>query len=151
MKRDVILGLCTALVAAIPLLAAGPDPQSKQEPARDKPTIKREPAKRLTSFDGAHVYREYCAVCHGVSGRGDGPAAPALKIPAADLTRITQRHGEFPRKTIEEMILGQDLEPSHGSREMPIWGPIFRRSGDRDVQTLIVSNLVEHIRSLQVK
>jgi mono/diheme cytochrome c family protein len=147
MKRYLITGLCAALLAAIPLAATGGGGQADQ-----KPTIKREPAQKLTSFKGADVYREYCAVCHGATGRGDGPAARALKTPPADLTTITKRHGEFPRKTLEETILAQN-EPvvSHGSREMPIWGPIFRRSGDRDVQTLITSNLISYIESMQVK
>jgi mono/diheme cytochrome c family protein len=149
MKRYLILGLCSALLAAIPLAATGGGGQADQKP---KPTIKREPAHRLTSFEGKDVYREYCAVCHGTTGRGDGPAARALKTPPADLTTITKRHGTFPRKTVEETILAQN-EPlaSHGSREMPIWGPIFRRSGDRDVQTLITSNLISYLESIQAK
>ena len=147
MRRNLILAICATVLAAVPMFAA--IPQAQEKPA---PTIKREPAKRLNSLAGEDVFREYCAVCHGASGKGDGPAARALKVPPANLTTITQRHGEFPRKTIEDVILGQDQPPaSHGTRDMPIWGPIFRRSGDRDVQTLITSNLIAYIKSLQVK
>ena len=32
---------------------------------------------RLTH--GGDLYNELCAVCHGMSGAGDGPAVPALK------------------------------------------------------------------------
>ena len=35
------------------------------------------PAEAAAS-DGARVYAERCAVCHGDDGRGDGPAAAAL-------------------------------------------------------------------------
>jgi high-affinity iron transporter len=35
---------------------------------------------------GAAVYRDRCATCHGPSGRGDGPQAPGLNPPPADLT-----------------------------------------------------------------
>lgn len=33
---------------------------------------------------GESLYRAHCQVCHGVSGRGDGPAASALNPPPAD-------------------------------------------------------------------
>jgi cytochrome c oxidase assembly protein subunit 15 len=35
--------------------------------------------------DVAELYRARCAVCHGADGRGDGPAAAALRPPPADL------------------------------------------------------------------
>jgi len=35
---------------------------------------------------GAQLYKGNCAVCHGDQGRGDGPAASALKPPPRDHT-----------------------------------------------------------------
>jgi len=35
---------------------------------------------------GAALYAPHCALCHGVSGTGDGPAAASLNQPPADLT-----------------------------------------------------------------
>lgn len=35
---------------------------------------------------GAEVYERYCAQCHGSRGAGDGPMAPGLAPPPADLT-----------------------------------------------------------------
>jgi mono/diheme cytochrome c family protein len=35
---------------------------------------------------GAEVYRDFCAACHGDSGRGDGPDAPTLREPPGNLT-----------------------------------------------------------------
>lgn len=34
---------------------------------------------------GRHIYQQDCAMCHGTSGRGDGPAGKALNPPPADL------------------------------------------------------------------
>ena len=152
MKRYLYLAAATAAATLIPL-GAGLAAQEPQKPATQT-TIKRVPAARLTSTDGAEVFKAYCAVCHGAGGKGDGPAAKALKTPPADLTTITKRHGRFPSKTIEQTILA-DNEPvtmAHGTREMPIWGPIFRHAGgDRDVATLATANLLKYLESLQVK
>ena len=34
-----------------------------------------------TMSAGQQYFQRYCGVCHGLSGRGDGPAAPALHRP----------------------------------------------------------------------
>ncbi len=40
-----------------------------------------------TSIDqGAALFPEHCAMCHGADGRGDGPAATGLPVSPADLT-----------------------------------------------------------------
>src|SRR5690242_3041992 len=66
------------------------------------------------------VYRRYCASCHGVDGRGDGPAAAALDPRPTDLTRLT--YG------IDDLVLridGTKTIRAHGDRSMPVWGEIF--------------------------
>jgi cytochrome c553 len=42
---------------------------------------------------GQADYESLCAVCHGTSGKGDGPAAPALETRPADLTRLAAKNG----------------------------------------------------------
>lgn len=75
---------------------------------------------------GRKLYVRYCSSCHGPQGQGDGPAAPALRTPPADLTRIAQRRGgEFPEAEITAYIDGQQFVRAHGSREMPVWGVRF--------------------------
>jgi putative copper export protein/mono/diheme cytochrome c family protein len=47
---------------------------------------------------GSGLYSENCAACHGVRGRGNGPAASALKIPPANLTAahvLDHREGDI--------------------------------------------------------
>jgi len=43
------------------------------------------PASAPSLARGREVYRERCALCHGVSGRGDGPAAAGLRPPPTNL------------------------------------------------------------------
>jgi len=47
-----------------------------------RPTV---PYTATSIVSGMAVYDEHCAVCHGRSGGGDGPAAPRLPRPPADL------------------------------------------------------------------
>jgi len=44
------------------------------------------PYHAISIANGARLYRDSCAVCHGVAGYGDGPAADGLKPKPADLT-----------------------------------------------------------------
>ena len=43
---------------------------------------------------GAGTYGQVCQTCHGVDGRGDGPAAPGLLPPPADLQVHVPLHGD---------------------------------------------------------
>ena len=104
---------------------------------------------------GAELFTAYCASCHGVDARGDGPAASALVTPPSDLSRIAARRGGvFPESSIARLIDGRFDLPAHGSREMPIWGtcladeiPCFA-TGDEVARGRIAS-LVEYLKSLQ--
>ena len=125
-------------------------PQAQTE----KPTIKRVPAQPISSVQGKDNFDAYCAVCHGKAGKGDGPAAPAMKTPVADLTAIARKNGgKFSAVAVKEMIKGADREmASHGSKDMPIWGPVFRSfSADTNIAELRVNNLVSYIESIQAK
>jgi cytochrome c len=41
----------------------------------------RTPGNAASAERGNQIFSEYCAACHGVSAKGDGRAASALKIP----------------------------------------------------------------------
>lgn len=88
-----------------------------------------------TSVEGARIFRDHCAACHGIDGKGHGPTAAALKSPVPDLTLISQKnHGKFPHDGVRNAIEG--IVPptrAHGTREMPVWGPIFHQvEADQD-------------------
>jgi mono/diheme cytochrome c family protein len=110
--------------------------------------------KLIPSIQGPALYRAYCASCHGVDAKGNGPLAESLKVPPSDLTRISARNaGTFPLMQIERMIQGEgQLQRSHGSREMPVWGPIFSRvEDDRDIGLVRIDNLARYLRDIQAR
>jgi mono/diheme cytochrome c family protein len=68
-------------------------------------------------------YEAHCAACHGIDGKGNGPASDTLKTHPADLTMLAKNNnGVFPYKAITEVIDGKKAFKAHGAREMPIWG-----------------------------
>jgi mono/diheme cytochrome c family protein len=110
--------------------------------------------KQASVSDGAKTYEEYCAVCHGKEGKGDGPAAPALKAKTVDLTLLARTHGgSFPRTRVEESILGTErVIPSHGTVDMPVWGPVFKNlDPDDGTRVQRLRGLLDHIERMQVK
>jgi mono/diheme cytochrome c family protein len=105
----------------------------------------------IYSLKGPDLFRANCAPCHGGDAKGDGPMAPALKAKVPDLTRLAKdNRGQFPAVRVRRLILGDDVSLSHGSREMPVWGPIFHQiEDDRDYGNVRLENLVKYLESIQ--
>jgi hypothetical protein len=117
-------------------------------------SLLQEENRLIESLDGASLFQAYCASCHGTDGKGSGPAAAVLIIKVPDLTRLAEVNGgTFPSDRVQEIISGdQPGTPAHGSREMPIWGPIFKRiAWDQDIHRLCIYNLTRYLESLQRK
>jgi mono/diheme cytochrome c family protein len=121
--------------------------------AQDQKAQPAETTRLITSIQGPALYKAYCAVCHGTDGKGSGPMAKSLKVPVADLTRITMRSGgKFPRMRVEQIILGEEIPAGHGAREMPLWGPIFSQvTTDQDLGRVRVDNLARFLEGMQAK
>ena len=112
-------------------------------------TVKREPIRPTSAGNPQQMFDSYCAVCHGKDGKGNGPAASALKKQPADLTRISARNGgAFPATHVQRFIEGLDEVPAHGSRDMPMWGDLFRAL-DRDTAQMRIAGLTDYLKSLQ--
>lgn len=141
----------TALTLALALLLPAPGfPQG----GASTPAIEKKAAPVTSAASGAEMFRAYCASCHGVSGKGDGPAAPALSKMPANLTLLaSQNGGKYPSQKVEEILRHGPSLPAHGSIEMPTWGPALRAvSGNNDaVVKLRIANLNDYIRNLQGK
>lgn len=136
------------VLAAIALLAAS----ASIALAQQKPKIEQGPIARIPITDAREMFVSYCSPCHGKEGRGDGPAAAALKRAPADLTKISARNGgTFPDTRVKRYIEGADEVEAHGTRDMPMWGPLFRAlsSGDRSAAALRVQALADYLRRLQ--
>ncbi len=119
----------------------------------DAQTVQQGTAPRIQSVEGFETFKAYCAVCHGPQAKGNGPAATALKKVPADLTTIAKRNGgKFSATDVEAVIMGQQVLASHGSRDMPIWGPVFQSlAPDTSFMKLRVSNLVDYLKSIQTQ
>jgi mono/diheme cytochrome c family protein len=81
---------------------------------------------KTSSSSGKEMFKTYCAVCHGLDGKGNGPAAPAMKTNPTDLTALAQKSGgKYPAPHVAAVIRGQAESASHGRQDMPVWGPLF--------------------------
>ena len=76
---------------------------------------------------GRFLYRENCAACHGIGGKGDGPLGGKVDTRGgADLTQLAKaNNGVFPVERAYEIIDGRQEIVAHGSRDMPVWGTTF--------------------------
>ena len=88
------------------------------------------------------------------SGKEMFAVAAALKVPPTDLTILArQKAGKFPSMQVAKAITGEAGISAHGSKDMPIWGPVFMSMSHQheSVVHLRVANLTEYIKSLQQK
>ena len=112
---------------------------------------------------GKYEYDAHCAVCHGLSGKGDGVFAGILKSAVPDLTKLSQKNkGVFPFMRVYETIDGTWSVPAHGTKAMPVWGPRYKAEAQESsfddypanpepfVRARILA-LTEYVYRLQVK
>jgi mono/diheme cytochrome c family protein len=120
-------------------------------PAQTAPVTQKQLETLIYSVKGPDLFRAHCAACHGLSGKGNGPMAGALKSRVPDLTVLAKNNnGQFPAARVGKIIAGDPASESHGSREMPVWGPIFHQiEEDRDYGSVRIANLVKYLQSIQ--
>jgi mono/diheme cytochrome c family protein len=122
--------------------------------AQVKPAPENAYERLIYSVRGPDLFRAHCAACHGADGKGNGPVASALKTKPADLTVLAKNYGgKFPTERIWKFIADDDPKlASHGSREMPVWGPIFHQiEEDRDFGNVRMKNLMKYLWAIQQK
>jgi mono/diheme cytochrome c family protein len=99
------------------------EPQSVVNVAAYLRTLARDPAQERKLLDGLTrgdreagrvLYNARCWTCHGPTGRGNGPASPALKPPPADFTdpdQVTARTGARLYRAITSGVPGTAMAP----------------------------------------
>ena len=132
------------------LASLGATPQTA---SRTQEKTKDQLEQLIYSVKGPDLFRAHCAACHGSDAKGSGPLASSLKTKVADLTVLTKNNGgQFPSARVRKTITGDDVLASHGSREMPIWGPIFHQvEADQDFGNVRLQNLTKYLESIQQK
>lgn len=107
------------------------------------------------AMSGEDLYRRFCASCHGVQGRGDGPVAASLRVEVPDLTQTARRlHGAEGRDRLIRIIDGRYIIGAHGTRLMPVWGEDLARleignpEAERSSQ-VIIGRLADYVSNLQ--
>ena len=124
---------------------------------RDGPKESLVPADETNYLAAAEVYKENCAVCHGATGKGNGPAASAFTKPPSDLTMLARKNnGKCPAQHVYTVLKFGTSVPAHGNLEMPVWNTVFRalnatHEPNDAVTRLRLNNLVEYIQGLQAK
>ena len=107
---------------------------------------------------GAQDFADYCASCHGLSGKGDGQMATRIARAPADLTLLAKRNGgEFPTTRVMAKIWG--YTGGKGGTVMPNFGPLLDSDtvpydGGDGIMTPTPIRLVqiaEHLKTLQVR
>lgn len=122
---------------------------AQQSPAGDESKI------RPTYVpSGKAMFKQYCAACHGIDAKGHGPASGSLNTRPADLTQLAKNHqGKFPYEYVAGVLQFGQTYNIHGSKEMPVWGPIFQYVDNYDEAAVRqrIKNLCDYLESLQEK
>jgi hypothetical protein len=104
--------------------------------------------------EGQSLYMENCASCHGVTGRGDGPAATGLRTPPADLTQIAaRRDGVWPMLEVMSIVDGYSRRTLKRD-EMPIFddfldGDTIDVDTGNGLKTPMSTKLIEMVNYLE--
>ncbi len=117
-------------------------------------------ARSATAQSGIRDYQNYCAECHGLHGKGDGPSRLTIPMnpPPNDLTLMAKKNGgTFPFDEVVDSIDGRKNIPSHARLQMPCWGTTLQQPGkeftpesDAEVKKRIES-MARYVESIQQK
>ena len=134
MDKRLFLG-AAAILVALSLLACNREGASTSPAAPSQPAAV---ATVPTAAQGELLYKQYCAPCHGLEGRGNGPAAAGLPVKPADHTSDAVMNKISDAELFKAIKEGG---PAVGkSPAMPPWGGSFK---DEQIRALVL-----HVRSL---
>ncbi len=132
---------------AAPAEAAGETAAAPAEaaPAAEAPAAAPAPAVAANLDAGKKIFTAYCVTCHGVKGKGDGPAAGGLNPKPADFADgkfkyDTNGNGK-PGDVEDIMAIAHDGAAKHGGSPLMTPWPMIKPDDLRAV--------AEYIKSLQ--
>ena len=116
-------------------------------------TLKTVPVTQSQAQSGKQMYLDYCAACHGMDGKGSGPAVEFLKTPPPDLTTMEKRYsGKSVALKVRSVLTFGSGSKAHGTLDMPLWGRLFRSLGpESQTPQLRITNLSDYVNSIQQK
>lgn len=91
-----------------------------------------------TAAQGEALYKQYCAACHGLEGRGNGPAAAGLPVKPADHANAAVMSKISDAELFKAIKEGGQAVGK--SSAMPPWGGSLK---DEQIRALVL-----HVRSL---
>ena len=121
---------------------------------QDKPIVDKDQLPPSYDPSGKAMFKKNCASSHGADAKGHGPASPTLNTRVPDLTTLSKRHdGKFPFEYVSNTLRFGPGFSAHGSKDMPVWGPIFQYLDNYDEAAVRqrIRNLCDYLESLQQK
>ena len=142
MKKQLVFGLSALLLTIATSLALADDGET---------------------ITGQKEFTEYCAACHGVDGKGNGPKSLETDKPPRDLTRLSRANGgKFPYSRVRSVIDGRVAEGKDNSAHMrggmPVWGDVFASEKGSSaagqlhgeaVAKMRILNIVDYLAAIQ--
>lgn len=153
MLKNLVLGVIGAAVATCVLATAAGAAGDSPKDQSNKKTIVVTPDK-TSPTSGKQMFTSYCASCHGLNGKGDGPMAAALKTQPANLTLLSKNNrGTFPVYHVDAVLQFGLPVQSHGNIDMPVWGPALGNMNEVIPleRQLRINNLSRYLESIQAK
>jgi hypothetical protein len=118
------------------------------------PTLKMIAIAYSQPESGKQMFNDYCAACHGMEGKGTGPAVQFLRVPPPDLTTMDLRYSkQSVGLKVSSLLRFGTTNSAHGTLDMPLWGRLFNslNGGSQVVVDLRVRNLSDYVDSIQKK
>ena len=116
------------------------------------PVLAQDPTERVAA---SYTYRTYCASCHGVEGKGDGPLAENLRFVPPDLSQLAKKNGgKYPADLVTRIVDGRNPVGGHGGPDMPVWGDAFKNADtgfDEAKVKAKIQAVVAYVKTLQEK
>jgi mono/diheme cytochrome c family protein len=153
MLKNLMFTIMAAAIAAsvLPATATAAGSGRADQPF---PKVVSVPVPKTVPNNGKQMYGSYCAPCHGVTGRGNGPMAASLKAQPADLAVLKRNNGgKFPDARIFSILQFGTETPSHGTADMPVWGPVLGKmnQANPEERVLRISNLSRYLETIQAR